>query len=238
MANRIDFNVLHTRVTKYQQDLHLGKPSEAFPYVAMESILKLSDNDIEDSIVDGPQDRGIDAVHIEEDHTGDSAAIHLFQFKYTTDPEKINNNFPGNEVDKVLTIIEDIMSTEGELQNEVNPALWEKIKDIREVLTHKSVPAISLYFCGNMQALASHEKKRVERNLSIYPNLQVEYYTIERFVEQFALKTQKTIDAQIRFVGKEYFERSSGNIRAVIGIVSALDLIELLLEDKRMPGNI
>src|SRR4051812_41008949 len=148
MASLIDFNVLNTRVTKYRNDLNLEKPSDAFPYVSIETILDLPVNEIENCIVDGSHDRGVDAIYVEEDDNDDSSesTIHLFQFKYTTKPQKISNNFPGGEIDKLLTILEDILSARTELQREVNPALWRKIQDIQEVFTRKSLPKIVVYF--------------------------------------------------------------------------------------------
>lgn len=239
MASLIDFNVLHTRITKYQKDLNLESPSDAFLYVAIESILDLPLNEVENCIVDGAQDRGVDGVYIEEEDTegASEAIIHLFQFKYTSKPEKIHNNFPGSEIDKLLTILTDILSAKPGLQYEVNPALWSKIQDIQEVFTRRSLPQIVIYFCGNMKSLTQHDEARVRRSLCEYPNIQIEHFTLERLVEDIAVRQKKKIDGQIRFIDKQYFERSSGDVKAVIGIVSALDLVHLL-KDKDNPERI
>jgi AIPR protein len=239
MASLIDFNVLNTRVSKYQGDLNLEKPNDAFPYVALETILDLPVNEIENCIVDGSHDRGVDAIYVEEDNNDDNSEsiIHLFQFKYTIKPQKISNNFPGGEIDKLLTILEDILSSRAGLQSEVNPALWRKIQDIQEVFTRKSLPKILVYLCGNMESLTPHDKARIEGSLRKYKNLEIEYYTLDRLVESIAIRSPKKINGQIRFIDKQYFERSSGDVKAVIGVVSALDLIELL-KDKDNPERI
>jgi hypothetical protein len=231
MATLIDFSVLHTRVTRYQEGLGLDRPSDAFPYVAIETILGLPVNEIENCIVDGSQDRGIDAVYVEEDDDDKNATIHLFQFKYTTKPQKMNHNYPGSEVDKLITIIQDTLSVKESLQHEVNPALWRKIQDVQEVFARCSVPQMAVYFCGNMQELAPHDKERAESSLHVYSNLHIEHYNLDRIVEAIAVKPRKKIDGQIHFIEKQYFERSTGNVKAVIGVISALDLIELLKDE-------
>jgi hypothetical protein len=227
MSTLIDFSVLNTRVTRYQAELNLENPSNAFPFVAIETILELSVNEIENCVVDGSRDRGIDAVYIEED-AEQNAVIHLFQFKYTSQPQKMNNNFPGREVDKLITIVQDALSVKESLQNEVSPALWRKLQDIQEVFTRCSVPQMIVYFCGNMQELAPHEKERVETSLQVYNNMRVEHYDLGRIVAAIAVRPRKRIDGQVHFIEKQYFERSTGNVKAVVGVISALDLVELL----------
>jgi hypothetical protein len=107
MATLIDFSQLHTRVNHYKNSFLCETLSRAFAYVILEALLNLSPEEMEDAITDGSQDRGLDAVFV-DDHDGKNV-IHLFQFKYVEDFGKATLNFPSNEIDKIISIISDIL---------------------------------------------------------------------------------------------------------------------------------
>jgi hypothetical protein len=66
-----------------------------------------SSEDVEEAITDGPNDRGVDAVVIEERAEGN--IVHLFQIKCVSDFEKASNNFPSKEIDKLLSFIAEVL---------------------------------------------------------------------------------------------------------------------------------
>jgi hypothetical protein len=64
MPNLNTFSTLHERVKKCCVDYGLEDNSTAFMWLALEAILQLNPDDIEDAITDGGQDGGLDAIHI------------------------------------------------------------------------------------------------------------------------------------------------------------------------------
>ena len=58
------FHVLHERVTKRQADQSLENLGAGFDWVALETVLDLNGDEIDDAIVDDGMDGGIDAVYI------------------------------------------------------------------------------------------------------------------------------------------------------------------------------
>ena len=72
------YNII--QINKFKKSYALTKNSEAFCYVVLDQILKISGTEISDAITDGGDDRGIDAVYIDE-RLGVNT-IHLFQFKH------------------------------------------------------------------------------------------------------------------------------------------------------------
>src|SRR6185369_2523411 len=96
MSNLQTFNLIKEKVNKYQRDYGLEEASVAFEWLALEIILNLNSDEIEDAITDGAMDGGIDAVHI----VGND--VHIFNFKYTEQWEKISNYFPEGEINKLL----------------------------------------------------------------------------------------------------------------------------------------
>src|SRR4051794_9495894 len=103
MATLIDWSQVETKVKSYAALYDCENDSVALVYVAMESLLGLNPDEIEESITDGSHDRGIDAVVITRDAT--KYVVHLFQVKHVTTFEKSSNHFPSNEIDKILSFI-------------------------------------------------------------------------------------------------------------------------------------
>jgi hypothetical protein len=68
---------LQQLVITAKDTLSLEHTGEAFDYVALELLLKLNEDDIENSLTDGPSDGGIDAIYIE------NRDVHICNLKYT-----------------------------------------------------------------------------------------------------------------------------------------------------------
>ena len=98
MPNLNTFSTLHERVKKCRADYSLEDNSSAFMWLALETILQLNSDDIEDAITDGGQDGGVDAIHIAD------RTVSLFTFKYTESFDNCSKNFPEKDLDSfVLT---------------------------------------------------------------------------------------------------------------------------------------
>ena len=88
MSNLVTFSTINEKTKKYLNDYSLDDVSTAFEWLALEAILNLNEDEIEDAITDGAMDGGIDAIHIAD------RDIHIFNFKYTELFENTKNNFP------------------------------------------------------------------------------------------------------------------------------------------------
>jgi hypothetical protein len=138
-----DFSLIHTHVQKYMNDFNLGTPSSAFSYFALNLILGLQDDEIEDAITDnyllketgktGGHDRGVDALYIDYEDVDGKPKINFFNFKYTDKFAKTKNNFPSNEIDKIVGFINDLMTQEESVKTTVNPILYGRIKEIWKI---------------------------------------------------------------------------------------------------------
>ncbi|GAB7025756.1 hypothetical protein [Geotalea toluenoxydans] len=108
MANMLDWNTLDHKVKAYlDHENGIDIPQKAFPILMVASILGVSDEEAEDAITDGGMDRGCDAVFV-DDREGRNS-IHVFQFKYVTTFENTKNNFPGGEIDKLVSFFDDVL---------------------------------------------------------------------------------------------------------------------------------
>ncbi|XHR95147.1 AIPR family protein [Mucilaginibacter sp. UC70_90] len=244
-----DFAVINTHVEKYKSDYGFSDSSNAFYFFALNLLFGLQDDEIRDSITDNHylktignvagHDRGIDAVFIDE---SDSTApiIHFFNFKYTTSFNKTQNHFPSNEIDKILSFLNALFSQDNELKTEINPVLYSKVEEIWE-LFKKLNPSFIFHICSNLYFdFEENEKRRFETGINKYSNFKITYHNIHDFVNSLTRSGKIIVDANIRAIDKNYFEKSDGDIRGLIVNIDVKDLIRIVLdnEDLRKKADI
>lgn len=228
MATLLDWNAVSHKVSSYiGESPYCTTQSRAFTYVALEYLLTLSPEEIEDSITDGPNDRGIDAVFV-DDRDGRNV-IHLFQFKHVNSFDKAKKNFPSTEIDKLLSFCADLLNQDQGMKETCNPILWTKVQEIWGALRNPT-PFFEVHFCANMKGLVEPQKQRVISALSAYRSFNVNHHTLDSLVRLFLEKKQPKINAQLRVVDKNYFERTDGNIRGLIVTLEATELIRLVTD--------
>jgi len=159
MATLLDWNAVSHKVKSYiGESPYCTTPNTAFTYVALEYLLGLSPEEIEDAITDGPNDRGIDAVCVDE-RDGQNV-IHLFQFKYVNTFDKAKKNFPSTEIDKLLSFCADLLNQDPRMKETCNPILWTKVQEIWSALRNPT-PSFEVHFCANMKGLVEPQQQRL-----------------------------------------------------------------------------
>ena len=235
-----DFSLINTYVEKIKNDYVLSEPSDAFSFFALGLILGIQDDEIRDSITDnhylkttenlGGHDRGIDAVYIADDEG--ETIIHFFNFKYTTKFDKTKNNFPSSEIDKVINFLSSLFQKDYDIKNNVNPVLYSKMKEIWGIFDKKN-PTFQIHLCSNCyEGLESGEKVRFEREVNKHSNIKIKYHLLHDFVKLVTLRDKKIVNGKIKAIDKNFFEKSDGDIRALIVDVDAKDLIRIVLDDE------
>lgn len=232
MTTIIDWRQLEAKIEYNLQTWEYETKSMALAHILLENLFDLSPDEIGDCITDGANDRGIDAVYVDDE----KSIVHLFQFKHTPEFKKSNNNFPSNEIDKILSFVADLLSKQKSMQKNCNPILWSKVQDIWE-LADKEVPQFEIHLCGNMKELVSTELDRLNAALKPYRNFQVRVYTIESIVSLILEKQRKSVNGEVRLIAREYFERVDGNIKGLIATLPAIELIQLIT-DKQNPDTV
>lgn len=228
MANMLDWNTLDHKVKAYlDPENGIDIPQKAFPILMVASILGVSDEEAEDSITDGGMDRGCDAIFI-DDREGRNS-IHVFQFKYVDTFEKTKHNFPGGEIDKLVSFFADVLDENKGLEKTCNPLLWNKVKEVWASL-NKPSPSIEIHFCGNTELMAPAELERANNALGKYKYFHVNHHSLDTLVNSFVDKKAVAIDNQIQVVDKDYFDRTDGSIRGLICTVEASEIVRIIAD--------
>ncbi|MBI2727794.1 MAG: AIPR family protein [Polaromonas sp.] len=234
MATLLDWNALETKLQTYKEQYDCENVSAALPCLVLEYALAIDPEEVEDSITDGGDDRGVDAVYV--DSREGSNVIHLFQFKHVTTFEKSKNNFPSNEIDKLLSFCADLLENAPGLKKTCNAVLWEKVQQIWDAL-QKPNPSFEIHLAGNMQSLLLAQKKRLEGALKKYRSFSIYEHTLESIVAMLLQHKHVKVDAHLQLVDTNYFERTDGNIRGLICTVEAQSIVRLIADESREEVN-
>jgi hypothetical protein len=231
----LDWNALGHKVASYVGEYPFcTSQKRAFTHVMLEYVLSLTPEEIEDAVTDGPNDRGIDAVFV-DDRDGCNA-IHLFQFKHVDSFQNAKKNFPSNEIDKLLSFCAELLDQSAHLKKTCNPILWTKVQEIWEAL-ERPAPTFEVHFCGNMKGMVDTQQRRVASALRPYKSFDVTHHSLDSIVNLFLEKRRTKIDTTLRAVDKNYFERTDGNIRGLIATLEASELVKLV-SDPEEPNQV
>jgi hypothetical protein len=225
MATLIDWSTVTSKIKMCAEQYEYDTASRAFGHVLLETLFGLPPDEIEENLTDGPNDRGIDAVIIHEHMEGDY--IHLFQFKYVEKFENASNNFPSTSIDKLLSFITDLLKKKPELKDTTNPILWGKVQEIWDSFEN-GVPKFFVHLAGNCEGLISTELKRLKDSLEQYKIFSIRELTLSSVANLFLEVKEPKITRNIQLVDLQYFERVDGNIRGLIGTVTATDLVDMI----------
>jgi hypothetical protein len=234
MATLIDWSTVQTKIDSYKDLFDYENSSLALSHVLLETLFALSPEEISESITDGPNDRGVDAVALQELNEGD--VVHLFQVKHVTQFTKASNNFPSNEIDKLLSFISDLLQKKPNLERTCNPLLWGKVQEIWEAFEH-GTPSFVVHLAGNLRPLISTERERFHQSLQPYRSFSVKEHALESLAGLLLDFKAPRIERQIRLVDNQYFERVDGNIRGLVATVQAADLVDLI-RDPDVPSSV
>jgi len=185
----------------------------------------LSLNEAISCVTDGSNDKGIDAMYIDDD----LAEVNIIQSEYLQNLDKIA--LGENKIRLTLNSIFDIMS--GKItKSDVNSFLSSKIQNIIDLAGDvEGAIKINIYFITNTQ-FPSQKLDNVEYKKAISPdkNYGVYWYELENII---ALETEnhQIFTTNIKVKADQYTQVTDiGNIRGIVATISSTDLIKIYKE--------
>ena len=223
----LDWSQVRSSVQAFQRSLQLETESAAFQYFALSKILKIDDDEIRSAITDGGDDRGIDAVHL-ADHP-DRPVIHLFQFKYVSNFDKVGNTFPSNEIDKIQSFVDCLLRKYSSLERTCNPLLWSKIQDLWEAL-EEQVHSIHIHLCNNATGLIPAHAARFEEALRPYQHAVLMQHDLVWFSRNLSKGSRVDREYKLGLVEDQYYGRTDGFAKGLIGTVRGDEIVKLIAD--------
>lgn len=225
MANRFDWNALEQQIRGALVAYEELSRTKALAVISASELFEIDYEAAVDCITDGGNDRGIDLFFI-DDRDG-RKDIHLVQAKCVEDFEKVKNNFPGSEVDKILSFVNDLVTEDHEALRTANPLLKAKIADASEVLREPHA-TITVHFVSNTASLIENEIRRIENAFARYAAIKFKMHDIDALSDFFLEKRAPNLVREISAIDTNFFDRTDQNIRGVVCTVAANDVIEMI----------
>jgi hypothetical protein len=224
-ATLLDWSQVKSGVTAFNNSLGFGNESKAFQFFAISKILKIDDDEIHSAITDGGDDRGIDAIFI--DSRPERRTIHLFQFKYVNDFSKVENSFPSNEIDKIISFLECCLRKDPSLKDSCNALLWSKVQAIWAAL-EDAVHSIQIHLCSNAATLNEAHRARLDDAIRPYQHASARQHDIIWFSRALTKAAQSEREFTLSLVEDQYYGRTDGFAKGLIGTVRGDEIVGLI----------
>jgi hypothetical protein len=233
MANLLQQRALDEVVRQYAA--LYGLPNhKAFLALIIEKYLpelNLNSIDIEESIVDGSDDGGIDAIVI-DDESEPRPHIYFFQSKYYQTENAFERQFEGSALDKIQAAVNDFV-LHGRINKKYqNARLVDKLHSVKNLGARN--PKYTIVVCSNSDEPSTAAKARLDDFISETNRtasgeyLSVVYLHLDKIARDLIAPQQKTrINISLQISGK-YLTEDTGNVRLFIGAVEGKDLASLI----------
>jgi hypothetical protein len=138
--------------------------SKAFSKYVLEGHFDIAASDVDQHLVDGGNDRGIDFVYIDHERR----IINIGNCKCVGSFNKAKKNFPGGEIDKIITFVSDLLGHNDEMLGTANGDLSAKIREIWDLYENGDLYKTEMHLFSNQLCLVEGERARLEESLSKY----------------------------------------------------------------------
>lgn len=220
MPDLVSFNLLNNQVKKLIDDGIASNTGHSFDRVALRILLKLNDEEVEEALTDGPDDGGIDAIYIQNN------CIHFCSFKYTYDYNNTSDNFPGKEIEQISNTVYKFITGAIRIDN-YNRAIWDKYLEFKELLENGPVE-IRIHLASNKAKPVQLARNKLEEDMKKFRIVTVFYYDLDDLTNYILSDRNQIIDGELTLLNDQNFEKSNGQVKTIIGVVSAEDYINLL----------
>lgn len=229
MANMFDWSALDHKINATVAEYDELSRSKALTVVAVSEIMDIDIDEALDAITDGGNDRGVDALYIDDRDAKND--IHIFQTKCVNDFSKSKNNFPGSEVDKLTSFVMDITNHDMEALGSANDILKSKILDALKILQEPNA-TITVNFVGNTAPLIDDEMKRIRAAFSRYKAIEFRMHDLDTLSDFFLEKRAPELVREITAIDTNFFDRSDQNLRGVVCSVAAMDIVDAIRSEE------
>lgn len=131
--------------------------SLAFTHLVAETIFDIASDEVEDHIVDGGGDRGIDIVFI--DHN--NRRINIGSCKTVSTYKNSQKFFPAEEIDKVISFVDDLLTHREDSFAACNPRLKFKVSEVWDIFSAEHYE-VAVHLFSNQATLPDDARARLQ----------------------------------------------------------------------------
>lgn len=230
LANKFDWNALEQKISSTISENDELDRTKALTALAVSEIIEIDIDEAIDAITDGGNDRGADALYIDDRDAKND--IHIFQTKCVQEFDKSKNHFQSKAIDKLISFVSDLTGHDTEALESTNDLLKAKISDALDVLNETNA-SITVHFVGNSAPLIEAEMRRIRTAFSRYKAIEFKMHDLDALSDFFLEKKAPSLVREITAIDTNFFDRTDQNLRGVVCSVAALDIVNAIQsEDK------
>lgn len=226
---KMEWDIIDARVAKACERHQFQTTTVGFLSIVLEQIFPGHEDQLQEIITDGPDDRGIDAIHIIEGES--SAEVFLFQSKYRVSQSTCHKTINDSEILKVSLFLNELFDKSDGLAACGNFQLQEAVRRIWDLHDRGKICRYKAIFCSNGGGFSTSAQEIINRIKTSHPSVAFEFYSAKDVVQAMALEGRETEDGQLQVIGKEILERSDGDVRGIIASVDAHSFVELITNE-------
>ncbi|HEX6859673.1 MAG TPA: AIPR family protein [Caulobacteraceae bacterium] len=223
---KLDWDVINGQVQSTRATHNLKTSSKALLWIALDQHFPTLQDDRLEIVTDGPDDRGIDAVHIVE--SDGYAEVFLFQCKCRESFEATDKTINDEDALKVFRFIDALFDRSPDLKACGNLKLATAVERVWRLHEAGAFLKYEVVFCSNDRGFSPSARSILEALALKHDQVRYSHYGPKELVRDLAAKRGRSEDGQLHVVAKEVFERSDGDVRGLIASVDARSYVDLI----------
>jgi hypothetical protein len=224
--SRIDWDIIDARVRNEAQRQVPRTLSCALLRLVLRQYFPGLDEGMVEAITDGPDDRGVDAIHIVEDE--DAAEIYLFQAKYRESVEGTDRTINDAEALKLAAFVEELFDHAKPLSETGNFRLREAVARIWSLHENGVICRYRIVLCSNDSGLSTSASSILASTCNKHVQVSFEHYGPADLIRDLGDSKLRRESGDLQVIGKEIFERTDGDVRGAIASIDARSFVRLI----------
>jgi hypothetical protein len=224
--SRIDWDIIDARVRAEAQRAPPRTCSCALLRLCLRQYFPGIDEALVEAVTDGPDDRGVDAIHFVEDD--DHAEIFLFQSKYREFIEGTEKTLNDTEALKLAVFVEELFDRSAALAAVGNFRLRQAVARVWALHDNGVICRYNIVLCSNDAGLSHSASAILASVASRHSQVTFEHYGPADLIRDLGDSKRRRESGDLQVVGKEIFERTDGDVRGAIASIDARSFIALI----------
>jgi hypothetical protein len=197
------------------------KREKRFQLYCLNDLFSIAPIEAEYHITDDGFDRGVDCLYLDRD----TKTLNILNTKTVKHFHKARHNFPGSEIEKLITFLTDFLTKDERLTRDSNPLLARKVLEAWEALEDPDYK-INVYICSNQAPLCQKERNRLTAKFAS-PKIAIFERHLEDIANGLTTRISKPITRDVVFHKGCSYEYHSDGVRLYQGLITTEEVVQL-----------
>ncbi|UKV12708.1 AIPR family protein [Thalassospiraceae bacterium SW-3-3] len=223
---KMDWDIIESHVEEETRRYSYDKKSTGLLSLSLQQLFPAIHDELLECITDGPDDRGIDAIHIVDGE--DIAEIYIFQSKHRESLSTVQKTINETEILKISSFLDELFNKSSTFKKCNNLRLMEAVKRIWQLHEQGTICQYKIICCTNGGGFSESAQRISDAVCANHPHVQFEVYGPEDLISAISTQGKIKESGSLQVISKEILERSDGDVRGIIASVDARSFIDLI----------